>query len=140
MFKEIRGQVLVWCVSVAAASMQTIEARAGDNTGNDLLLKCQAVTGSNMGYWRSKHAVEAGIAAGECTGTLDTIMGLASLVTDNTKIFHICTPKSFAYTNMQAAMIFENYARQHPERLSYPAAWVAIEAVQHAYPCEKNGK
>jgi len=144
MLKEIRGQVLVWIVAVALASMLVLEAKAQATSANELFSKCQAVTNPYSGAVQDTAAIlERGVHVGECVGMLWAVFDLGNLVTDaNTmeRTLHFCAPTGVAYTSMQLAMIFENYARQHPERLSYPAAWVINEAMIKAFPCDMNRK
>jgi Rap1a immunity proteins len=135
MLKEIRGQFLPCLGVLAVVMIATTQAKSHEFTGNEFFSKCQAVTNAYNGKQGSV-PIQNSIAANECIEVLSAVFQMSRMII-NTKtmepMFHFCPPEGVNFTGVQLALIFENYAREHPERLSYPSTWLVNEAMVKAF-------
>ena len=104
-------------------------ARAGADSGSELLSKCKVQTASfDMGY-----------CAGFISAVLDTLnMWEASDVYEkrtHDKDVRFCLPAEV--TNGQIILVFVKYMEDHPEQLHKPANLLLVEALRKAFPCKQ---
>jgi hypothetical protein len=94
------------------------QAKAQD-TGNSMIDGCKSVlSGSQNGQ------------SGYCLGAL-TMMGMVSPFIDEQ--FAFCSPKNA--TGLQVVRIVVRYMDDHPAELDRPFSFIALHALQEAWPC-----
>jgi len=129
-----RSLVPALIIGVAVATILTAIAR-GDQTesGNDWLDFCERALSDSPPL----SADEAKALA--CLGFVHASYYTAMIVRDlagNPNSVGFCGKAGIP--NGQLARIFVKYLQDHPERLHHPAAFLAYEAWQSAFPCTSS--
>ncbi len=77
---------------------------------------------------------------GMCWGAANTMEALARLkdAGNGERMLGVCSP--LQATPMQFVRIFAAYANAHPEKQHLDFAWVALEALMRAFPCQPGGE
>ena len=73
---------------------------------------------------------------GQCSGGFETLSLVTAVAHAGKPVLGVCPPT--IHTLPQWIAIFTKYAENHPKRYTEPWAFVAIAALQEAYPCGKK--
>jgi hypothetical protein len=126
MFKPI----LFAAVLLLLSSLPTL---AQLQSGNELLLSCEVLERGLKVSGDKQLTIPHDPQAFMCWGFMAAIQQLSTIREDNRRILNACPPPTSTLT--QLIRVFTNYAQSHPEELHQPAAWIAVNALRHAFPC-----
>lgn len=99
-------------------------AQATPDSGNTLLQACKVFT--NRSKWSSNSEAAS---TGQCLGVIGTVLSFRSQ-------FGICVPAGG--NTGQAMRIVVKYMDENPDKTHEPLAFLAVYALQAAWPCEKK--
>jgi hypothetical protein len=113
-------------------SVTAVGAAAVDYlSANNLLPACKAIVGSK-GVIKSSNLQKAH-DVGFCSATLSTLLSLgrAQMLDDQFGCMQVPPEVS----PDQVAQIVVRYVEARPQRMQEPLIWLALEAIQEAWPC-----
>lgn len=104
--------------------------------GNSLLSKCKAAMlfgekSPQAGGWEDLGEAKY------CAGFLDGVAGIGSVAQQAGRPIGFCPPSN-APTG-QFIRVFTRFLQDHPEKLHYNGASLAVEAFHDAFPCASPG-
>jgi hypothetical protein len=109
-----RCVILLTC----ALSLLSFKAHATFTSGNELLQDCGDRSGGGL----------------VCSGYIEGVIDGADTVAAWNKLRGNCMSPSVAVG--QLTLVFEKYAREHPEVLHFSAASILLNAIGEAFPCK----
>jgi NAD/NADP transhydrogenase beta subunit len=114
-------------LSVTAAGAAAVDYLSANN----LLPACKAIVGSK-GVIKSSNLQKAH-DVGFCSATLSTLLSLgrAQMLDDQFGCMQVPPEVS----PDQVAQIVVRYVEARPQRMQEPLIWLALEAIQEAWPC-----
>src|SRR5262245_28023545 len=117
------------CVALSASDT----ARA-QSTGLELFQYCTALEKGMRTLGDERVSLGSDLNAHVCWGVINALHALAYFTDDSgRRILGACPAKEV--TNVQTVYVFNKYARAHPEQLHKAATFVALSALQEAFPC-----